>query len=124
MKILLTGVTGYIGKRLLPVLLDKGFEVICCVREKSRFPFSEFPERVEVLEADFLQPESLKNLPTDIDAAYYLIHSMAASTTDFQKLETETAENFANYINTTGAKQVIYLSGIVNEEYLSKHLDS
>ncbi|WP_020529231.1 SDR family oxidoreductase [Flexithrix dorotheae] len=124
MKILLTGVTGYIGKRLLPVLLDQGHEVICGVREKSRFPFSDYPERVTVVEADFLQPESLEKLPKDIDAAYYLIHSMAASTTDFQKLETATAENFVKYINQTQARQIIYLSGIVNEEHLSKHLDS
>jgi nucleoside-diphosphate-sugar epimerase len=38
MKILLTGTTGYIGKRLLPLLLDEGHEVICCVRDKHRIP--------------------------------------------------------------------------------------
>ncbi|MFO7613893.1 MAG: NAD-dependent epimerase/dehydratase family protein [Bacteroidales bacterium] len=42
MKILLTGVTGYIGKRMLPVLLEEGHEVVCCVRDKKRFQGSRF----------------------------------------------------------------------------------
>jgi uncharacterized protein YbjT (DUF2867 family) len=125
MKILLTGVTGYIGKRLLPVLLNQGHEVVCCVRDKSRFdtiPFAGYP--VEVIEVNFLEPESLTSIPNDIDAAYYLIHSMSASTDEFEQLEKECAVNFRKRIESTKARQTIYLSGIVNDVQLSDHLKS
>lgn len=124
-KILLTGATGYIGKRLLPVLLEKGYEVICCVRDRQRFHVSTGKtENLKIVEADFLKPETLAGIPEDIDAAYFLIHSMSASTDDFETLEARVAENFKSRLEKTGVKQVIYLSGIVNEEKLSRHLSS
>jgi uncharacterized protein YbjT (DUF2867 family) len=125
MKILLTGATGYIGRRLLPVLLQQGHEVICSVRDKGRFDVSSFDqERVKVIEVDFLKHESLASIPEDIDIAYYLMHSMSAASGDFEKLEKQAAENFRNRIQQTRATQVIYLSGIVNNDELSKHLTS
>ena len=125
MKILLTGATGYIGQRLLPVLLEGKHEIICCVRDKSRFNFGNFTSAaIRIAEADFLNKETLKNIPQDIDAAYYLIHSMSSANGDFASLETESAENFTEWISQTTARQVIYLSGIVNEKHLSKHLSS
>ncbi len=124
MKILLTGATGYIGKRLLPLLLDHGNEVVCCVRDKNRFYFPEqFKNKIMVIEADFLDPESLKNIPDDIDAAYYLIHSMSGAS-NYDQLESISANYFIEKINQTNAKQIIYLSGIVNDKSLSKHLSS
>jgi uncharacterized protein YbjT (DUF2867 family) len=125
MKILLTGATGYIGQRLLPVLLENGHEVVCCVRDKNRFNQQSFPYgKLSVAEVDFLRKETLQNIPTDIDAAYYLIHSMSVTTGDFTSLEKASAENFVKRIGQTKTKQIIYLSGIVNEQQLSKHLDS
>jgi uncharacterized protein YbjT (DUF2867 family) len=125
MKILLTGATGYIAQKLLPVLLDSGHEVICCVRDKTRFDSDEYrSSNLSVLEVDFLKAETLQNIPLDIDAAYYLIHSMSASSGDFEKMEELSAGNFKDRIQLTKARQVIYLSGIVNEEKLSKHLAS
>jgi nucleoside-diphosphate-sugar epimerase len=120
MKILLTGSTGYIAQRLLPVLLVNGHEVICCVRDSKRFSIEKYhSQSLSVIEVDFLKPETLKNIPSDIDAAYYLIHSMSTSTGDFEKMEEISAINFRNCIQQTKARQVIYLSGIVNEEVLS-----
>lgn len=125
MKILLTGATGYIGKRLLPILLDQGHEVVCCVRDKQRFDVGKyFTTKLTVLEIDFLNRTSLKQLPKDLDIAYYLIHSMSASIEDFEVLEKRSAIHFRNSIERTNAKQVIYLSGIVNDSELSKHLSS
>lgn len=124
MKILLTGATGYIGKRLLPLLLDHRNEVVCCVRDKNRFYFPEqFKNKIQVIEADFLDPESLKNIPDDIDAAFYLIHSMSGAS-NYDELESISAHYFTQKINQTNAKQIIYLSGIVNDKSLSKHLAS
>lgn len=125
MTILVTGATGYIGKRLIPFLLNQGHTVVCVVRDRLRADksFSE-DENVYVIEADFLKPETLDNIPKKIDVAYYLIHSMSNSSKDFESLEERCALNFKHYIETTGTEQVIYLSGITNEDELSKHLRS
>jgi uncharacterized protein YbjT (DUF2867 family) len=125
MKILLTGATGYIGKRLLPILVNQGHEVICCVRDKNRFYCpKEFVKKVEVIEVDFLKIETLETIPNDIEAVYYLIHSMSGSEGNYDELERISAENFVEKIDQTATKQVIYLSGIVNDKSLSKHLSS
>ncbi len=125
MKILLTGTTGYIGKRLLTVLLEQGHHIVCCVRDKQRFePPSTSSERLTIVEVDFLKKSTLKNIPTDIDVAYYLIHSMSASVEDFEALEKRSAIHFRDSLQETNVKQVIYLSGIINDSELSKHLSS
>jgi len=124
MKILLTGVTGYVGKRLLPVLVQAGHEVICCVRDKNRFnPPESLKESIEVIQVDLLKKETLSAIPKDIDGAYYLVHSMAAHAR-FQQLERESAVNFREALNTTKVQHVVYLGGIVNETTLSEHLTS
>ncbi|MEO8664478.1 MAG: SDR family oxidoreductase [Ignavibacteria bacterium] len=125
MKILLTGATGYIGKRLLPVLIEQGHEVICCVRDKNRFEYKkDFEGLVTVFEVDFLKKVNTGTAPRNFDVAYFLIHSMSSSIKDFEKLEEEAAKNFSAYVSDTGCSQVIYLSGIVNEKKLSRHLSS
>jgi len=126
MKILLTGATGYIGKRLLPVLIEEGHEIVACTRDKSRFEFLEsWKGKVSVLEVDFLEEPNLDNFPKDIDAAYYLVHSMGGSIGGFEEKESLSANNFKTYMDASVAKQIIYLTGIVNEEEnLSAHLKS
>lgn len=124
MKVLLTGANGYIGKRLLLSLVVKGYHVICGVRDKSRFTFpNSLKGFVSVIELDLLKKQTLQNIPNDISGAYYLVHSMSTST-EYQILEAECAENFVNQIKNTKCKHVVYLSGIVNDEQLSKHLSS
>ena len=125
MKVLLTGATGYIAKRLLPVLLENGHEVVCCVRDKSRFDQSKYhSSNLSVIQVDFLDESSLAEIPKDLDAAYYLIHSMSGAESSFEKLEAESARNFKTAIEQTRVRQVVYLSGIVNEKQLSRHLKS
>jgi uncharacterized protein YbjT (DUF2867 family) len=124
MKILLTGSTGYIGKRLLPVLIELGYEVVCGVRDVKRFnPPKSLRENITVLKLDLLDKISLEDIPKDIDGAYYLVHSMSSSG-DYQSLEETSAINFRNALKKTNVKHVVYLSGIVNELELSKHLTS
>lgn len=123
MKILLTGVTGYIAHRLLPVLLQQGHQVICCVRDKNRFVADGSPN-LTVVEVDFLDKKTLNRIPEDVDAAFYLIHSMSAGSGDFESMEITCARNFRERLEETRVKQVVYLSGIVNETELSKHLAS
>ncbi len=125
MKILLTGANGYIGMRLLPNLLELGHEVICAVRDKNRFSIDEQTKgRVQIIELDFLKEFSAGSIPKNIDIAYYLIHSMSSSTSDFDEKEAQSAIAFNRYMAETNVKQVVYLSGIVNDEKLSKHLSS
>lgn len=125
MRILLTGANGYIGMRLLPLLLEMGHGVICAVRDKTRLSVdNEIRSQIEIVEIDFLENPVTNKLPKDIDAAYFLIHSMSTSTHDFDEMEATTARNFNDYVANTTIKQVIYLSGIVNDENLSKHLSS
>lgn len=125
MKILLTGANGYIGMRLLPQLLKMGHRVVCAVRDENRFSIDEETKsHVDIIEIDFLNETNENPIPQDIDAAYYLIHSMTASVSDFDEKEAQAAKNFNRYLNGTSVQQVIYLSGIVNNEKLSKHLSS
>ncbi len=125
MKILLTGANGYIGMRLLPQLLALGHEVICAVRNEKRFSIdTETRSKIEIVEIDFLDEFKSNLIPADIDVAYYLIHSMSSSIHDFDEKEAISAEMFNTYMADTNVEQVIYLSGIVNDEKLSKHLSS
>lgn len=124
MRILITGTTGYIAKRLALQLLEANHELVCCVRDMNRIPheIEEHP-KCTFIKVDFLEPETAR-IPEDIDVAYYLIHSMATSSNDFETLEEKCAYNFKTLISKTQCKQVIYLSGIVNDDSLSKHLKS
>ena len=123
MKILLTGATGYIGKRLLPVLVENGHEVVCCVRDLNRFNIPQSLKlKVSAIEVDLSNLTSLSKIPQDIEAGYYLVHSMAKK--DYLKTELDCAVNFRESLAKTNIKHLIYLSGIVNEKTLSKHLIS
>jgi uncharacterized protein YbjT (DUF2867 family) len=126
MKILLSGATGYIGKRLLPLLIQRGYKVICCVRDVNRIPPDGIfrDPNVTLYEIDFLKGNSASDLIRDIDVAYYLIHSMSSNTKDFERLEEISANNFVTLVKQTSLKQIIYLGGITNEEKLSRHLSS
>ncbi|MBL0739969.1 SDR family oxidoreductase [Chryseolinea lacunae] len=128
MRILLTGSTGYIGRRLLPVLLDLGHFVICLIRHRRKFDWEAFPEgtfqNIEVIECDLRDGDALAAIPPDIDVAFYLVHSMSSSVSDFQQAETLSATNFARRLSNTRARQIIYLSGISNGTALSEHLSS
>lgn len=128
MKVLLTGANGYIGMRLLPVLLEAGHEVICCVRDQKRFATDTIAaahlDNCRIVEVDFLQTIPADR-PLDFDVAYYLIHSLSAAIGDFEDLEKRSARNFLDYVERSSSiQQIIFLSGIVNEEHLSPHLAS
>jgi uncharacterized protein YbjT (DUF2867 family) len=122
MKVLLAGANGYIGTRLIPVLLEKGHTLVCLVRDKRRFhEQNDYSDRVTLITGDLLKEDSIEQLPADIDAAYYLVHSMSQAE-DFAALEALSAHNFAQIISNTACRQIIYLSGITNDTGLSNHL--
>mgnify|MGYP002863656075 FL=1 len=100
--------------------------MICCVRDKRRFSGSEYLHHpgVTLLEVDFLNASIPSMQINDIDAAYYLIHSMSTSKSDFEALEKTAVDNFIRLVKNCGIKQVIYLGGLTNNQKLSKHLSS
>ncbi len=118
MNILLTGSTGYIGSRLLPLLLEAGHTVYALVRDKERIPDT----RVIPIEANL--SSGPVQLPKEIDSAYYFIHSMARKGDQFAHEDAKIAENFLSSLQDTSCKQIIYLTGLVNDKDLSKHLSS
>lgn len=128
MKILLTGSTGYIGRRLLPLLLQDGHDLVCLLRDRRRFDSESFTKeqisRITLLEADLNSPDVIGTFPEEISAAYYLVHSMSAGGNNFADSEAASARNFVAAVDKTNARQIIFLSGIVNDSDLSAHLRS
>lgn len=125
MRILLTGANGYIGMRLLPVLVEAGHEVTCVVRDTNRFqPSEDLLKKVEVIEFDFLQPENaLQHFNKKVfDVAYYLIHSLGDTSTTLKEYELRSAGCFILVASLCQVRQIIYLGGISNEAKLSSHL--
>ncbi len=124
MRILITGANGYIGRRLIPVLLEQGHELFCCVRDQTRFDRHQRHERLHTIELDFLKSPGPVELPKDLDVAFYLIHSMNSVIGDFATPERQSANRFCELLEPTQCRQIVYLSGIVNEQNLSTHLSS
>jgi uncharacterized protein YbjT (DUF2867 family) len=125
MRVLVTGANGHIGRRLVESLGQSDHQVVCLVRNPQRMDISgSSAKRVSVVAGDLLSPASLSALPRDVDAAYYLVHSMRQSARDFARLEEEAASNFSKYISTTSARQIIYLGGLSHDAALSAHFRS
>ena len=123
MKILLTGATGYIGKRLLPRLIAQGHELFCCVRDRSRFTAPPGMQgAVQVLEVDFLHRPSLDVIPQGIDCAYYLVHGMGSAHPGWAEEELRWARDFARVAGQAGVRRIIYLGGVAPQGSPSEHL--
>jgi uncharacterized protein YbjT (DUF2867 family) len=125
MRILLTGANGYIGMRLLPVLVEAGHEVTCVVRDHHRFqPSPDLLNKINIIEFDFLHPENaLQHFNKKyFDVAYYLIHSLGDTSTTLKEYEMRSTGCFVLVASLTQVKQIVYLSGITNQKILSKHL--
>ncbi len=124
-KILVTGATGFVGKRLILSLLAQGHEVYALCRIKGTRVFVEDKPNLYSIWGDLRNPETISNIPIEIDAAYYLVHSMTEIVNDLTKVELEVAEQFIKGLRKTKVKQIIYLGGIINDENrLSPHLRS
>lgn len=111
MNILLTGATGYIGRRLKERLLeDENVRLRLFVRNAKKVR-DKFRDRVELFEGNTLDKESLQEALKGMDIAYYLIHSMGAKT-DFEQLDRISAQNFLGACIENQVKRIIYLGGL------------
>jgi len=122
--ILVTGVTGYIGGRLVPRLLAAGYRVRCMVRDPSRLEGRRWRREVEVVEGDVLRPDTLPAAMAGVEAAFYLVHSMAGGH-EFHARDMDGARNFSRALAAAGGKRIVYLGGLGDSSAdLSLHLRS
>jgi uncharacterized protein YbjT (DUF2867 family)/uncharacterized protein YndB with AHSA1/START domain len=112
-QILVTGVTGYVGGRLVPRLLEAGYSVRCLVRDPERLQGHSWLNQVEIAQGDALDPKSLVACMCGISAAYYLIHGKQAGRNDAIQ-DLEAARNFTAAAEETGLKRIIYLGELVD----------
>ncbi len=118
-RILVTGATGFIGRRLVRALVEAGHDVKAMTRHPETYDGPGRPVRGDVAER-----ASLTEPLEDVDVAYYLVHSL--DNTDFEKRDADAARMFAKVAATTGVGQIVYLGGLGNEHNgaLSAHLRS
>lgn len=118
--ILVTGAGGFIGRRLVNALLQRGYRVRCMVRRPATLPVG-----AEQVQGDLLQPDSLPAVLEGVTTAYYLVHSMGVGSGDFAEQDRQAARHFVAAANAAGVQRVIYLGGLGETgDNLSHHLAS
>ena len=124
-KILITGANGFVGKRLIVDLLNHGHQIYALCRIKGAKVFAEDRPNLHYIWGDLRNPETLKDIPDGIEAAYYLVHSMSEIVGNLVDTEMAVVEQFLKGVKNSHVKQIIYLGGIINDEKkLSPHLKS
>src|ERR1700691_899503 len=107
-KVLVSGATGFVGKRLVLHLLEEGHEIYALCRVTGTRFFPEEKPNLHYIWGDLKDPLTLEKIPSDIQAAYYLVHSMAEIVTDLSRVELEVAEHFVKGLQKTKVQQIIY----------------
>jgi uncharacterized protein YbjT (DUF2867 family) len=121
MRVLVTGATGFVGSHLVPALVEAGHDVRALTRSPAGY---DPPAGVEAVQGDLLDPDSLSDAFEDVEAAYYLVHSMDAGG-DFEERDRRAAENFVAAASDAGFDRVVYLGGLgADRDELSPHLRS
>jgi uncharacterized protein YbjT (DUF2867 family) len=121
---LVTGATGYVGGRLVPELLARGYGVRVMVRDPRKVAGHAWARDVEVAQADATDPEQVSQALDGVDVAYYLLHSIGTGL-DFAATERRMAQTFADAAKRHGVRRIVYLGGMEPEgEQLSEHLRS
>lgn len=121
--VLVTGATGYVGGRLVSILLDRGYRVRCLVRTPAKLHSAPFFDRVQIVQGDV--GGDLGEALDGVEAAYYLVHSIG-STAEWAEHDRAAAENFRRAAETAGVQRIIYLGGLGDRASgaLSEHLAS
>ena len=122
--ITVTGSTGYVGGRLVPILLQNGYRVRCVTRSVGSLQDRDWTNDIEIVEADLEEKSEVFNALRGSDRALYLVHSMSA-TRNFAEAEEKIAKNFIDVSDEAGLKQLVYLGGL-GQDHVEKsaHLQS
>ncbi|HEY8979699.1 MAG TPA: SDR family oxidoreductase [Streptomyces sp.] len=124
---LVTGAGGYIGGRLVPELLDAGHRVRCLVRTPDRLRDQPWADRVEIVQGDATDRDSVGRAMAGADVAYYLVHALGSGR-DFERTDRQAAQVFGEQARRAGVRRLVYLGGLtppgVPEHDLSPHLRS
>ena len=119
--VLITGATGYIGRRLKHRLLQSSnLNIRIFVRNKNKVQFAVL-NKVDIREGTTFDKEALYDALQGVDTAFYLIHSMGAED-DFREKDRVSAENFRDACIAGGVRRIIYLGGLGVKKDASKHL--
>jgi uncharacterized protein YbjT (DUF2867 family) len=122
--ILVTGATGYIASRLIPQLLDRGYQIRALARQPQRLKNKSWFSQVEVTQGDVMDANTLTSAFEDVQTAYYLIHNMSSGH-GYTERELEGARNFARAAESAGVQHIIYLGGLADEEqHIAPHMRS
>ena len=122
-KVLVTGATGYIGGRLVPRLVEQGHSVRCLARHPAHLEDRRW-SGIEIVKGDVFRTGDLESALRGVDAAYYLVHSVASTDADFPHLEAEAAHNFARAASKAGVRRIVYLGSMGGATGVSRHLTS
>lgn len=119
-----TGVTGYVGGRLVPELLAAGFQVRAIARKPARLRDRPWRADVEVAQADVTDLDAVREALTGADVAYYLVHSLGTGP-EFEANDRRAALTFGRAAREAGVGRIVYLGGMYPAgERLSPHLGS
>ena len=122
-RALVTGATGYIGGRLVPRLLEAGFDVRVFVRTPEKLDDVPWQLDVDIVQGDLTDRRSVERAMADVDVVYYLAHAMAGRG-DFETAETLAAQTVADTAMRANVGRIVYLGGLHPEGDLSRHLRS
>ena len=119
---LVLGASGYVGGNLVPYLVQQGWQVRAAARNPAVLEAREW-DGVELVRADALDPDSLRDALAGADVAFYLVHSMASGA-EFGQIDLQAADNFATAAAAAGVCRIVYLGGLVPGDDAGEHIDS
>ena len=123
-NVLLTGATGYVGGRLIPLLEAQSVNLRCLARKPDKLR-PQVADSTEIVKGDVLDMSTLEAALEGVDTTYYLVHLMSGSQ-DFEEEDRQAARNFADVAKQAGVRRIIYLGGLGDDDdpKLSPHLRS
>ncbi len=120
-QVLVTGATGFVGRALVPALVEAGHRVRATTRNVAR---ARTQPQVEWVQCDVNRAEELARAMEGMDAVYFLVHAMGGGAHDYAQTERRAAEQFRDAAARAGVRRIVYLGGVAPASQPSEHLQS